>query len=71
LFEYVEPTQQQVTYRNNVIDWNSNQTTITRESTHEQWYENQGIAHTMIEKTLREGLGLLDGIQSISNNDDI
>jgi hypothetical protein len=67
VFEYVEPTPEQLTYRNNIIDWNSPQTTIDIDTTFDEWFEYQGVAHVMIEKTLRDGLGLLDGIESINN----
>lgn len=67
VFEYVEPTQEQLTYRNNIIDWSSNRTTIDIDTTYDEWFEYQGVAHVMIEKTLRDGLGLLDGIDSINN----
>ena len=66
LFEYVEPAADQISYINNVIDWESNQTTVKQDTSFASWYADGGITQTMIEKTLREGLGMMDGLDSIS-----
>jgi predicted Zn-ribbon and HTH transcriptional regulator len=45
----------------NIIDWNSDQTTINRNlSTNEEWYKNEGLLDIFFNYEIYKGLGLLD-----------
>lgn len=78
IYEFIEPKITDVEYVNNVIDWENDKTTLEYEDTiagdnvYDSWYGDQGHAEIMINKALRQGLGLFDGIESnINNSDDI
>lgn len=71
IFEYVETPVTSTSYTNNTIDWDSDQTTIDfnvskdTNDVYNEWFKDEGLADLMIEKELRKGLGLFDGIDSI------
>jgi hypothetical protein len=72
IYEYVEPRPTQVKYNNSIIDWQDTETTIdymgdgtNTGDVYDQWYKRNGLGDVMIEKTLRRGLGLFDGMKSI------
>ena len=45
----------------NLIDWNSDQTTISRNlSTNDDWYKDEGLLDIFFNYELYKGLGLLD-----------
>ena len=67
LYEYIPDKNLDQTYISNVIDWESGLTTIDYNlSSYDIWTEDSGIMDTIIEKTLRQGLQLFDGIKSLT-----
>ena len=74
LYEYKPKANKKQTYVNNVIDWsNTEHTTIDFTDTltddyYTQWTKNQGDMDIIIEKTLREGLELFEGMDTIETN---
>ena len=71
IFEYLSSPPETASFVNNLIDWDSTQTTVKYDldgsvkDVHDEWYRDDGLADMMIEKTLRKGLGLFDGMDSI------
>lgn len=74
LYEYLPQANKSQTYVNNVIDWDdTTHTTINFNDTlsddyYTTWTKNQGDMDIIIEKTLREGLEMFDGMDSIETN---
>lgn len=85
LYEYIPGNNQDQEYISNVIKWqeddevqlfqpdNRGQTTIDYNDVTEfqQWGRDDGIADIVIERTIREGLSLFDGLAPIDEHYDI
>lgn len=73
IYEYVETPQEKEVFKNNIIDWDNSMTTLEYDSiigndSYNEWFGVDGIAEIMINKKLREGLDLVNGIESDINN---
>ena len=85
IYEYLSAENTEQEYVSNVIKWNDDQdqvldlegttegvTTIDYDyvKKYSDWSRDGGVSDIVIEKTLREGLGLFDGIDAIDRNYD-
>ena len=85
IYEYLSAENTEQEYVSNIIKWNDDQdqvldlegttegvTTIDYDyvKKYSDWSRDGGVSDIVIEKTLREGLGLFDGIDAIDRNYD-
>lgn len=72
IYEYVETENPDYRYVNNLIDWEDEQTTISfsNSSYDDTWnHPVSGLMDLMIERTLRDGLDLFEGLDSAATFD--
>lgn len=72
IYKYIPDGNKTGVYVNNIIDWSSNNTTIDpsilQNNAIEKWSGENGLMETMIDKTLRSGLRLMSGVNSITES---
>ncbi len=70
IFKYIPEANKEIEFKNNMIDWEAPGTTIDindlRVDEVEKWSGEGGYVDVMIEKALREGLNLFNGVESIN-----
>lgn len=70
IFEYKEDQAASTTYIDNIIDWDNPMTTLSyvesvTGNVFDNWFKDGGHVDIMLERELRKGVGLFDGIDSI------
>ena len=68
MYEYIPDGNTDQEHIGNIIDWDAPGTTLSYNmSSYEEWSSDGGIMDILIERSLREGLQLFDGMSSLSN----
>ena len=66
LYEYIPQGNVDQEHIGNLIDWDSLGTTVNYDVSNPEWSSRGGVMDIIIEKTLRQGLGLFDGLESLT-----
>lgn len=67
VYEYIPDGNKQQVYKSNVIDFDSDNTTLQfTSSSYDEWSRNRGSMEIILERQLRQGLKLFDGADSIN-----
>lgn len=67
MYEYIPQGNKEVEYKSSVIDWKASNNTLDHSlSSYNEWSEPNGLMEIMLERQLRQGLELFDGMDSIN-----
>lgn len=67
IHEYIPNANTEQTYISNIIDWDSENTSVLfNDIVYEDWSKDGGVIDVAFEKCLRRGLGMFNGMESLS-----
>ena len=67
MYEYIPDGNTDVEYKSSVIDWKASNNTLDHSlSSYNEWSKPNGLMEIILERQLRQGLKLFDGMDSIN-----